>query len=168
MQDFLTAIEGTALSIWVRESDSIWSYPMIVTVHAWGMALLVGIAAALDLRLLGMAADQPLAPMKKLVPIMRLGFVLSLLSGIALTIGDAGSMLISPLFYLKMLLVAVALVVTWRIERLLDKPDLAAASGLTGGRTLAICSLVLWTAAITAGRLTAYFGPAVALKGITH
>jgi hypothetical protein len=49
----LTAIENTAFGIWVRESGSMWSYPMIITFHAWGMAMLAGLSAVIDLRILG-------------------------------------------------------------------------------------------------------------------
>jgi hypothetical protein len=42
----------------------------------------------------------------------------------------------------------------------------AGARASAGVKILAAATLVLWTGAITAGRLTAYLGPAVALKGL--
>jgi hypothetical protein len=169
MEQWLTAIENTSFGIWVRESGSIWSYPMIITVHSYGMAMLAGLSAVIDLRLLGFASGVPVPSMTKLLPLIRVGFVLSLISGIALTIGDAGSMLISPIFYIKMGFVALALATGVVIKRrVFDRPELGAAVPPAHAKALAVWSLIFWVASITAGRLTAYLGPAVALKGITH
>jgi hypothetical protein len=166
---YLTAIENTSFSIWVRESGSIWSYPMIITVHAYGMVMLAGISAVIALRLLGFATGVPLPSMKRLYSLITIGFWVSLVSGIALTIGDAGSMLISPIFYIKMLFIALALGTGVLIERrVFGRPELGADVIPVNARALAVWSLVFWLGAITAGRLTAYLGPAVALKGITH
>lgn len=169
MEQYLTSIENTGFGIWVRESGSIWSYPMIITFHAYGMAMLAGLSAVIDLRLLGFASGVPLPSLKRLFALIKVGFWVSLLSGIALTIGDAGTMLISPVFYVKMAFIGLALVTGVAIERrVFGRPELGAAVVPANGRALAMWSLVLWTAAITAGRLTAYLGPAAALKGITH
>ena len=96
-------IENTWFGIWVRESGSIVLYPMIITLHSYGMAMLVGVSAVIDLRLLGFASRVPLASLRRLFLLIRIGFWISLASGIALTIGDAATMLISPIFYIKML-----------------------------------------------------------------
>ena len=53
MTAFLTALENSGLSTWLRESNSIWAYPTVLTLHTIGLALLVGANAALDLRVLG-------------------------------------------------------------------------------------------------------------------
>jgi hypothetical protein len=164
----LTSIENTAFGIWVRESGSIWSYPMIITMHAYGMAMLAGLSAVIDLRILGFGSGVPLASMKKIVPLIRAGFWVSLLSGIALTIGDAATMLISPVFYVKMAFIAFALVTGALINRRVFRHPAPASGAWTRANTLAVWSLVFWMVAITAGRLTAYLGPSVALKGVTH
>ncbi len=169
MTPYLDWIENTGFGIWVRESGSIWSYPMIITFHSYGMAMLVGVSAVIDFRLLGFASHVPLAPLKRLFWLIRVGFWISLLSGIALTIGDAATMLISPIFYIKMAFVGLALVTVRLIEqRVFGRPELGADRLPGHAKTLAICSLVFWLASITAGRLTAYLGPAAALKGVTH
>src|SRR5262245_26449422 len=137
MHPFLDWLEDTGFSIWVRESGSIWSYPMLITFHAWGMALLVGLSALIDLRLLGFGPGLPLVPLRKRVPLIRFGFVLSLLSGLALTVGDAGTMLIAPLFYIKLVLIASALGVGYVIERrVLTLPELGADVLPPNGRAL--------------------------------
>ena len=164
----LTAIENTAFGIWVRESGSIWSYPMIITFHAYGMAMLAGLSAVIDLRILGFGSGVPLASLKKIVPFIRAGFWVSLISGVALTIGDAGTMLISPVFYVKMAFIGLALWTGVLINRRVFSRQPSAAASVNPPNALTAWSLVFWIVAITAGRLTAYLGPAVALKGITH
>jgi len=166
--DWLTSIENTSFGVWVRESGSIWSYPMIITFHAYGMAMVAGLSAVIDLRLLGFGSRVPVPSLNALWPLIKAGFWVSLLSGIALTIGDAGSMLISPVFYIKMGCIALAIVIGFRIRRQVFGQPEPAAVVPARAKTLAVWSLVLWVASITAGRLTAYIGPAVALKGITH
>ena len=49
--EFLSTLESSGFSTWLRESNSIWGYPMILTLHTVGLALLVGANTVLDLRL---------------------------------------------------------------------------------------------------------------------
>lgn len=169
MEQFLTSIENTGFGIWVRESGSIWSYPMIITLHAYGMAMLAGFSAVIDLRVLGFASAVPLPSLRRLCRLVAVGFWVSLVSGVALTIGDAGSMLISPIFYIKMIFIVLALWTGVLLQRrVFGRPELGAAVAATHAKALAIWSLIFWVGSITAGRLTAYLGPAVALKGVTH
>src|SRR4029450_12536971 len=99
MVQYLEWIENTWFGIWVRESGSIWSYPMIITLHSYGMAMLVGVSAVIDLRLLGFASRVPLASLRRLFLLIRIGFWISLGAGGGLTIGDAATMLLSPTLF---------------------------------------------------------------------
>ena len=54
--------------MWVRESPSVFAFPGILSVHAIGMALVVGLNAAIDLRILGFAPHVPLMEMKRFFP----------------------------------------------------------------------------------------------------
>jgi len=162
--DLLRAIEATSLSNWVRESGSIWSYPTIIFFHSVGLAIIVGLSTAIDLRVLGFAPGLSIAPLKKLFPIMWAGFWINAISGLLLTMADAPAMLTSWLFLLKMAIIGAALVTMVSLKGRLFRPSISAdvVSGVAKG--LAAASLVLWTAAITAGRLTAYLGPGAAVK----
>lgn len=161
--NLLRAIEASGVSIWVRESGSIWSYPTIIFFHSAGLAIIVGLSTALDLRVLGAAPGLPIAPMEKLFPIMWAGFWVNAISGLLLTMADAPAMMTSWLFLLKMAVIAGALVTMVSLKRRLFGRS---TSGVvtTASKTLAVASLLLWTAAITAGRLTAYLGPGAAIK----
>ena len=47
MTDFFATLENLQFSTWLRESNSIWAYPTMLTLHTIGLALLVGASAAL-------------------------------------------------------------------------------------------------------------------------
>jgi len=49
----IDAIENSAYAIWVRESPSIWAFTTILSLHAMGLAIIVGINTIIALRLLG-------------------------------------------------------------------------------------------------------------------
>ena len=70
---FFAWLEGTSFSVWIRESPSVFAFPIILAVHTIGLGLLAGINAAIDLRLLGIAARIPLPEFRRFLPIMRVG-----------------------------------------------------------------------------------------------
>ena len=42
MDPLFNWIETTALSIWLRESPSLWAFPFVLILHTVGLAFLVG------------------------------------------------------------------------------------------------------------------------------
>lgn len=64
-----------------------WGWPMCETLHFIGLAMLVGIVAMYDLRMLGMAKDVPLSSLKRLLPWAVFGFVLCVISGLGFVLG---------------------------------------------------------------------------------
>jgi hypothetical protein len=165
--DFLIWLEATAFAQWVRESSSLWAYPTILMLHTIGLGFLVGINAAIDLRIIGFGSGTPIAPMERFFPVMWIGFWVNAVSGIALTIADATTKLTNPVFYIKLLSIALALVAIRLLKRQVFRdpgPDAAPVS--MNGKALAWASLFFWAAAITAGRLTAYIGPVSGLDSI--
>ena len=160
--DFLYWIEETGLSTWVRESPSLWAYPFILTLHTIGLSLLVGVSITVDLRLLGFGSGIPIAPLERFFPLMWFGFWINAISGVLLLIADASSKTVNPVFWVKLLLIGLAV---WNIAIIRKK---VFRSGLAEGATLpqnakllALTSLFLWIGATTTGRLMAYIGPEV-------
>lgn len=154
---FFAWLESTSFSVWMRESPSIFSFPMILAVHTIGLGLLAGINVALDLRMLGFAARVPLAEFRRLWPFLWLGLWMNALSGIALLAAYPTKALTNPLFYMKLALIGAALVVLRSIRqfRLADGIALAIRDRRSI-KTLAMASLVCWAGAIAAGRFLAY------------
>ena len=153
MTDLFAAIEGSALATWTRESPSIWAYPTILTLHTFGLAVVVGANTVVDFRLLGFGRRIPVPALQSLFPVMWWAFALNFVTGILLFMADAVNKSTQIVFYVKLSLIALALVTVRGVRNALDDTALEATSRV---RNLALLSLVLWTGAIIAGRLMAY------------
>ena len=163
--EFLAWLENSPLSTWVRESSSLWAYPTVLFLHTIGLATVVGVNAGIDLRILGVAPELPLAPMTRLFPIIWAAFGINAVSGTTLLIADATTKLANPVFYIKMIFIALALInlrlLKTRVfgDPLIDKRPLSA-----NAKILAATSLIFWLGATIAGRLMAYIGPMAGLQ----
>jgi hypothetical protein len=151
---FLLWLEGTALSTWVRESTSVFAFPAILSVHAIGMGLAVGVNVAFAVRLLGFAPGVPPHELRRFAPIMWLGFWMNAASGVLLFLGYPTKALTNPVFYMKMSLIAVGL---WLYVLMYRQLIPESRPGLSGPAAfLAWSSLACWAGAVTTGRLLAY------------
>jgi hypothetical protein len=154
---FLKTIEETGVSTWLRESESPFAFYFVLLFHTFGLALLVGGSTVIDLRLLGIEREIPLAPLKRLFSVMWLGFAINAASGALLLIAYPTKALMNPVFYLKLLLIGFAVWVMAKLKtRVFDDASLNEAAMMARGKRLARWSLVLWIGAISAGRLLAY------------
>ena len=155
--EFLNTIEQSGLSTWIRESDSLFAYYFILLCHTLGLALLVGANTVVDLRLLGVASDLPLKPLERLFSIMWWGFGINATSGVFLLIAYPTKAFTNPIFYIKLSLIALAVITMQRIKnRVFVNVSLSEATRVARGKMMAKLSLGLWIGAITAGRLLAY------------
>jgi hypothetical protein len=160
LDPLLIWLESTALSQWVVASPSLLAFPGILALHAIGMGFAAGLSAMFDLRVLGAARSVPLAEFERYLPVLWLGFWVNAVSGVLLLIGYPTKALTNPVFYLKLLLIGVAMTLVARTRRELaavpaDQPGFMPGPS-SRLRRMAIVSLVCWTGAITAGRLLAY------------
>jgi hypothetical protein len=154
---FLAGVEQSAFFAWVRESRSLLAYPGILLLHTYGMAIVVGLVAGIDLRILGFAPALPLAPMRRFLPLMWAAFGVNAVTGMILLLADATTKLANPDFFVKMGFIALAVVIRRALDaRVFRDPDRELAGSV---KALAVASLVCWLGAITAGRLLAYVGP---------
>jgi len=157
MDSFLALVENGALSTFIRETPSVFVYPAIITLHTLGMGFLAGGSIAIDLRILGLAPRMALAPMAKFFPVLWLALAVNAVSGILLLIAYPTKALTNPLFYVKLLLIGLAVVVLRRIRtRIFDDPQVDQTPLEREDRMLALVSIASWLAAIAAGRLLAY------------
>jgi hypothetical protein len=158
MIELLTAVEESALSVFIREFPSVFGFPTILFLHTLGLVMVAGVSIAIDLWILrGAPAGAPLN-LLGLTRTMWLGFGINLLSGIALLLAYPAKALTNWVFYSKMALVLVGVYVAVRINR-----ELAARGGVGGVlavpvdmRRWAVVSLAIWAAATVTGRLLAY------------
>ena len=151
MSSWLGQIEASGLSTWIRESDALYAFPGILILHTLGMALAAGSAAAIGLRLLGVARQIPPASLRELVPVAWIGLLLNIFSGILLLVAYPTKALTNPIFYLKLSTIVAAVAVV----RYLDRRVLAAV-GTTPRKLVPAALLVLTVLAIVTGRLLPY------------
>ena len=147
----------SAFTDWFLGSDSIWTYPTVLTLHGIGMAMLVGASVVVNLRVLGVGMGMPLDRLRSLYRVIWIGFAINLASGLVLFVTEMADRLVDIVFYVKLFSIALALWVAVVVKRrLIDRAGTpSAAPG--AGRWLALSSMGLWTVAIVAGRLMAYF-----------
>lgn len=169
MMEILSRLEQLPFFMWVLQSGSIWAYPTILTVHTIGMGILAGIAAVINMRLLGIGSTTPIKPLERLYPLMWSGFWINLVTGTILLIADATTKLTNPDFYVKMVFVILGVVVLKVMRRkVFGDPDLDKAPVSGSAKGLAWASLACWLGAITAGRLLAYLGPVSGVPGLQN
>ena len=153
----LGSIESSAFSTWLRESPSLLAFPLMLSLHAIGMGLAAGINAAIALRILGAVPQVPLGGMRPFLRVMWAGFWMNAVSGAALLIAYPTKALTNPDFYLKLALIALALVAVRALNRrVFASPDATDVPPTRVVRRLAVASLTCWAGAIIAGRLLAY------------
>ncbi|MDR7418964.1 MAG: hypothetical protein QN178_08630 [Armatimonadota bacterium] len=156
---WLAWLEQTGPGMAMR--TSIWLYPLVEIVHIVGIVLLAGAAFMFDLRLLGLSRHVRVTDMARhLLPRARLGLAIVAPSGLLMFMAHATEWGMSPVFRVKVVLIAVAILNTLvfhrRTARSIDRWDQHRPIP-AGGKAAAAASLALWTAAIAAGRLLAYF-----------
>ena len=156
MMETLQALEASAFSTWVRESPSIWAYPTILTLHTVGLGVLVGANWMIDLRVLGFARAIPVSVLSRAFPMMWAGFWLNALTGALLFAGDPTTKGTTAVFMWKLVIVAVGVLLMIALKRTLHGRDFEGSSAGAGVKALAATSLILWVAAIAAGRWMAY------------
>ena len=157
MTPLLEWLEQTSVSTTLRDSPNIFLYPTILAFHTLGLAFFVGISSAIALRILGVAPSLPLAPFRKLYPVMWLGFFFNAVSGVLLLLIEPTKFLTMVDFYIKLLVIAAAVYCNRWIYLRRFKHATTVDPPIAGReKMVAVTILVLWAAAITAGRLTAY------------
>ena len=157
--ELLVWLENTGFGFWMREADYLYSlfpYTFVLAMHTVGLALLVGPKVAIDLRILGVAPSLPLAPMEPFFRLMWTGFWLNAVTGVILIPGFAIIRLTDPVFYIKLAIIALAIVNLRSTYREVFRGGSDSRQPSARAKVQAVTSLGLWTAAIVTGRLLGY------------
>jgi hypothetical protein len=153
---FLLWLESTGLADWVRMSSI--GYPMMITCHAVGMAVMVGLSMMLDFRLLGRFQGIPYPTLQRFLGIAWVGFGINFLSGVALFTTQATTYVTDAMFLIKIALVLAGAVTAALLQTAVtrDSPKWTASAVPGSVKSIAILSLVCWVGATITGRLIAY------------
>jgi hypothetical protein len=138
----------------------------MITCHAIGMAVMVGLALILDARLLGRFADIPYSSLQRFLGVAWVGFGINFLSGSALfTTGSATKYIWDAeknhwnwIFMSKMSFVILGAITAALLQNAVGRDSATWGSGPAPAnvRVIAYLSIVFWVTAIVTGRLTAY------------
>jgi hypothetical protein len=140
MNHIFASIEHWPLSVWSRENE--YAYFVALIFHAWGMALLVGGGIVVALRAMGTGSQAPLAGFRAIIPLMWLGLLLAVPSGLVLLVAYPAKAFTNPVFALKFACLAAAALLVRKLLR-----DAAPT------RAMAALCLLLWLAGVAAGKL---------------
>lgn len=155
---FFEWLEMTEYSAWVRESAG---WPIALTFHAFGNAIVVGLFVIICLRLLGLFRTVPYTSLNRLIPVVWVGFVCQVLSGYTLWSSKPDRYLADFLFDTKFTLVLLGAFLTYKFQGVLRQqaPAWQAAGKVsTAGTQWVVLTTFAWFGVLIAGRLTAYLG----------
>lgn len=156
---FANLAADSALNLWIAETY--WLWPVMEIIHFIGLTLLLGGLIIVDLRMAGHIQSISRASTHQLLPLVIVGFILNLVTGVLFFYGDPGRYSINIGFQIKMVLVLIAglnaLLYHFQVYPLVDSlkeddetPWLARATAYT--------SLTMWAGVLLAGRLIPYVG----------
>jgi hypothetical protein len=152
-------LEQTSIGTTIRES--LWLFPVIETVHIFGIILLVGGTSILDLRLMGLTfRDEPVTKLaKRFLPWAWAGFIIQVVTGVLMFSSEATKMYINTAFQIKMLMIVAAGVNAFVFHSLAyqsvgkwEKDPVAPISARIAG----LISILFWFGIVAAGRWIAY------------
>jgi hypothetical protein len=151
-------LESTSLAMWVKVS---WGWPLALTIHAFGSATIVGFSFIIFLRSFGLLQTIPPPALMSLLPYVWVCVVLQACSGFLLWLTKPGRYVEAGVFDLKLALIVGGIVATMYFQKALkhEAPDWASSGTVSmRGMRFILMTVLLWSAVLIAGRLTAYLG----------
>jgi hypothetical protein len=151
-------LSNTDYAEWVKAS---WGWPLALTVHAFGNAIVVGFIFIICLRLLGLFRTIPYTSLNRLIPFIWVGVVFQAASGFTLFVTKPDKYLAAGMFEAKLSFVLLGIILTWYFQQTLKKEAAAwQAAGTVSSRAVRLVAFtsLAWAGVLTTGRLTAYLG----------
>ena len=159
MQDFSAWLEATTVS--KSLFDLPWLWPLCESLHFVGLALLIGGAGLLDLRLMGMFRGVPLRAIKAFMPFAIGGFLVNALTGLLFLVMQPHLYLSGGIFWTKMGFIGVAGCNAMFFETRLSVRALGLAPDDDmpwAVKGIGAVSLFSWFAVLYCGRMLPYLG----------
>jgi len=152
-------LQRTAVAVSIR--DSLYTFPVLESIHVVGLALVFGTIAILDLRLLGVAStDRPVSRlMADLLKWTWAAFAVTALTGGLMFSTNALVYFHNTFFRAKMILLVLAglnmLVFELTARKTIDRWDRDSTTP-SSAKVVATISLVIWIGVIVAGRVIGF------------
>jgi hypothetical protein len=155
----LQELESSQFSAAIR--TELWGWPLALTVHAFGTALVVGFIFIIGLRLLGLFETISYTALKRFFPVIWIALVVQLLSGFVLWMAKPTRYVADSAFVLKLALIVVGIILTAYFQANLNREAAAwDAKGSASSREVQFVavSILVWCGVLIAGRLTGFLG----------
>jgi len=153
---FCEALDGSSFGHEMRES--LYLFPVIETLHVFGIVSLVTSAFLLDLRLFGVGPmkEEPVEKLAKwILPWVIAGFTMQLITGVLMFSAEATRSAVNSFFWFKMFAIVAAgvnaLIFHTTVYQQVGSWDNARVAPL-GARIYGMFSVILWLSIITLGR----------------
>ena len=147
---------STSFAVWLGSST--WRIAGLLSVHLFGLTLLLGSVVITGLNLLGLfQRDKPPSRLRREVrPVLLTGLTVSVVTGLLIFTGGAQPYYEGYWFRLKMVLLLFTLVFHFTVYRVVSTAPAGRVSAL-GYRATGACLLLLWFGVAWAGRAIAFF-----------
>jgi hypothetical protein len=154
----LESLGSSQISALIR--SELWGWPLALTLHALGTALVLGLIFIISLRLLGLFELIPIRSLNRLFPIIWGALALQLVSGFVLWIAKPAQYTADGAFLLKVLLIVAGVVMTLNLSKMVARDGASWETGAVPARGLGFVAttLLVWCVVLVAGRLTGYLG----------
>ena len=153
---YAAALGNTSFALWLGAST--WRIAWLLTVHLFGLTMLLGSVVVTSLHLLGLF--QPWKPVPQLRrdvrPVMLTGLCVSMATGALIFTGGAEAYYAGYWFRLKMVLLLLTLLFHVTVFRAVTRAETGRISRL-GYRLTGATTLLLWFGVAWAGRAIAFF-----------
>jgi energy-coupling factor transporter transmembrane protein EcfT len=157
MSDFLISLENTGISIFIRESSSYLGFPTILTAHTFGYCFIFATNAIVSARMLGFAKSIPFKPLRRLFPMMWIGWIVTTITGLLLVMAAAEKRAPNPILWVKMVLLAIATPMMWKFQmKVFNDPSVNESNIPPSARSIAVWQIALWILIMISGRLIPY------------
>ncbi|MDG2140972.1 MAG: hypothetical protein P8K27_05700 [Gammaproteobacteria bacterium] len=139
-----------------------WGWPIIESIHFFGLSLLIGTVGIFDLRLLGVGQGIQYSQMHKLVKVGVFGYSLNVMTGIMFLTTAPDQYIYNPAFQTKLFFMIIAglnMIVFYLTTAHAVKTTPADSYATHPAKVIGAVSLLCWAMVIICGRLITYFRP---------
>jgi hypothetical protein len=133
-------------------------FPTLIALHSVGMAVAVGLSLMVTLHLNQVFTGFNVQLIPRILSIAVWGFILNLITGLALFVSRGPEYIDSYIFLIKMLLVVISAIILFWLRQHLRLIKLTTEVSVTDrtAKIMSLFSTATWFGAVIAGRLIAY------------
>jgi hypothetical protein len=154
--DFYHSVTATAFSQFIQRTHGMIASIQMVHITCLACVFALGLALALKLAGGGFDSESLDSLSRRFVPAIWIFVALLLVSGALLIIAEPVRSLPKPVFYIKMALIVLALIMTSAIAARARRTQRAGATSLVS-KAMAVAYMLVWCSIIVAGRMIAYY-----------